>query len=146
MSWTLITALAVAAWLYYAVMGGIRLYESYGFVMCAMRTEKEGGSPPHVYRLDSILAVRAILRDGLYNVLVMPLVCLDFRLNYAFRRYQYKGVNLWLFELVTERLSRYSEDKTEWRWRRWIALTTAPFLDSKDPKGWHVRKATNVTN
>lgn len=137
MSWL---AYLITAWLAFAIFGALALYIGYGFVMCAKRAKDDGSSPAHVYRVDSLLAIPVVILDGLYNVLVLPVLCLDFRLHYAFRRYQYKSVNLWLFELVTERFSRYSEDKTEWRWRRWIALTTAPFLDSKDPKGWHVRK------
>lgn len=136
------TTLYIAAiWLAFAIFGALSLYIGYGFVMCAKRANEAGLSPPHVYRMDSLLAIPVVILDGLYNVLVLPVVCLDFRLHYAFRRYQYKSVNLWLFELVTERLCRYSEDPDEWRLRRWIARTVAPFLDNKDPKGWHIRKA-----
>ena len=129
------------AWLAFAVFGALALYIGYGFAMAALRAEEEGLSPAYVFRIDKLLALPIVLLDGLYNALVLPVLCLDFRLRMSFRRYQYKSVNLWLFELVTERFSRYSEDKNEWRLRRWIALTTAPFLDSKDPKGWHIRKA-----
>lgn len=136
-------AYVLTAWLAFAILGALALYIGYGFVMSAKRAHDAGLSPPHVYRIDSILALPVVILDGLYNVLVLPVLCLDFRLHYAFRRYQYKGVNLWLFELVTERFSRYSEDPAEWRWRRFIASQAAYFLDAKDPKGWHIRKEAN---
>ena len=139
MSWL---AYLFTAWLAFAVFGALALYIGYGFVMCAKRANDAGLSPAHVVRVDSLLVIPVVILDGLYNAFVLPVLCLDFRLHMAFRRHQYKSVNLWLFELVTERFSRYSEDKNEWRLRRWIALTTAPFLDSKDPKGWHIRKAS----
>ena len=136
MSWLL------CIWLAFAVFGALFLYIGYGFVMAAKRANDAGLSPLHVVRVDSLLALPVVILDGLYNAFCLPVLCLDFRLSYAFKMLTVKGVTFPFFELVTERFSRYSEDKNEWRWRRWVALITAPFLDSKDPKGWHIRKAT----
>ena len=135
----------VAAWLACAVFGAVALYIGYGFAMAAMfaRDKKVNPSPAHVVRLDVLIAMPVILLDGLYNAVVMSVLCLDFRPSMAFRQVTFKGVTFPFFELVTERLSRYNEDATEWRWRRFVARQTAQFLDAKDPKGWHIRKATN---
>lgn len=130
------------AWLIGHIIIPPVLYVGYGFVMCAKRANDNGSSPPHVYRVDSLLAIPVVLLDGLYNALWLPALCLDFRLNYAFKMLTVKGVTFPFFELATERFSRYSEDLTERRWRRWVALTVAPFLNGKDPKGWHIRKQT----
>lgn len=130
-------------WVAFAMFGALALYIGYGFVMCAKRANDAGLSPSHVVRVDSLLALPVVILDGMYNALILPVLCLDFRLNYAFKMLTVKGVTFPFFELVTERFSRYSEDPNEWRWRRWVALTVAPFLNGKDPKGWHIRKANN---
>lgn len=134
-----------ATWLIGHIIIPPLLYIGYGFVMCAKRANDAGLSPPHVFRVDSLLALPVVILDGLYNAFWLPVLCLDCRLNYAFKMLTVKGVTFPFFELATERFSRYSEDPTECRWRRWVALTTAPFLDSKDPKGWHIRGAPHVS-
>lgn len=133
---------SVYAWLAFAILGGLVLYIGYGFVMVAVmaRDKKEGASPAYVVKIDALLATPIVLLDGLYNAVVMPVLCLDLRLSMAFRKVTVKGVTLPFFELVTERLSRYNEAATEPRYRRWLARHIAQFLDAKDPKGWHVRK------
>lgn len=141
MSWMYV----VWAWLVLAVVIPPVLYVGYGFAMAAKRANDAGLSPSHVYRVDAALAVPVVLLDGLCNFLILPVLCLDFRPSYAFRKVTFKGVTFPFFELVTERLSRYNEDAAEWSYRRWVARTVAPFLDAKDPKGWHIRKATNGT-
>ena len=132
-----------AVWLAFAVLGAVLLYIGYGFAMSAVaaRDKKLTPSPAHVVRLDVILVMPIIILDGLYNAVIMPVLCLDLRPSMAFRQVTFKGVTFPFFELVTERLSRYNEDATEWRWRRWAARQTSQFLDAKDPKGWHIRKA-----
>ena len=133
----------IYAWIAFATFGALVLYVGYGFVMSAKRANDARLSLPYVYCVDAFLSLPVVILDGLYNVLVLPVICLDFRPSYAFRTVQVKAFTLPFFELVTERLSRYNEDKTEWRYRRFIALHVAHFLDAKDPKGWHVRKASN---
>ena len=129
------------AWLALAVIIPPVLYIGYGFVMAAKRAKDAGLSHPFVVAVDTVLATFCVLLDGVCNILILPVVCLDFRLSYAFRKVQFKGYEFYFLELVTERLSRYSEDATEWAYRRWIARTVALFVDAKDPKGWHVRRA-----
>lgn len=136
-------AYILTAWLAFAVFGAIALYAAYGFVMSAKRANDAGLSPRHVSRVDALLAIPAVLLDGLYNAFALPVLCFDFRLAYAFKMLTVKGVTFPFFELVTERFSRYSENPNEWRWRRFVARQTAKFLDGKDPKGWHIRKANN---
>ena len=131
------------AWLSFATLGALVLYVGYGFVMAAKRANDAGFSLPVVYQVDAALSIPVVILDGIYNALILPVLCLDFRLHYAFRTIQIKGVTVPCFELVTERFSRYSEDANEWRYRRFIALQVAHFLDAKDPKGWHIRKAAN---
>jgi hypothetical protein len=138
MSWLVYIA---SAWLVLAAIIPPVLYIGYGFAMAAKRAHDAGLSPSHVYRIDAALAVPVVLLDGVCNLLILPVVCLDFRPSYAFRKVQFKGYEFWFFELVTERLSRYNEDASEWAYRRWVAKTIAPFLDAKDPKGWHIRKS-----
>ena len=128
-------------WLAFATFGALVLYVGYGFVMAAKRANDAGLSSITVYCVDAFLAFPVVILDGLYNDLVLPIVCLDLRPSYAFKTIQVKGVTVPVFELVTEKLSRYSEDKNEWRFRRFIAFQVAKFLDAKDPKGWHIRKA-----
>lgn len=130
-------------WLAFATLGALVLYVGYGFVMAAKRANDAGLSSVVVYCVDAFLALPVVILDGLYNVLVLPVVCLDLRPSYAFKTIEVKGVTVPCFELVTERLSRYNEDKKEWRYRRFIAFQVAKFLDAKDPKGWHIRKAAN---
>ena len=133
----------VAVWLAFAVFGALALYIGYGFAMSAIaaRDKKVNPSLPYVVKFDVILAAPIVLLDGMYNALALPVLCLDLRPSMAFRMVTFKGVAFPFFELVTERLSRYNEDANEWRYRRWVARHTAQFLDAKDPKGWHVRKA-----
>lgn len=128
-------------WLAFATFGALVLYVGYGFVMAAKRANDAGLSSTVVYCVDAFLAFPVVILDGLYNVIILSVLCLDLRPSYAFRTVQVKGVTVPFFELVTERLSRYNEDATEWAYRRWIARTVALFLDAKDPKGWHIRSA-----
>lgn len=121
----------------------IVLYVGYGFVMAAKRAEKEGLSSPLVIKVDLVLAILATLLDGAYNAFWLPILCLDFRLNYAFKMITYKGVTFPFFEVATERLSRYNEQLDAWVWHKFVARHVKPFLDGKDPKGWHIRKALN---
>ena len=117
------------------------LYIGYGFVMSAVRDRDEKQSPRYVAIVDGVLAIPLVVLDGLYNAFWLPALALDPRLHYAFRMVTVKGVTFPFLELVTERFSRYNEDLTQWAYHRWVARTVAPFLDRKDPKGWHVRKA-----
>lgn len=116
------------------------LYYGYGFVTAAQRAEIDGKSPPHVVMVDKALSIPIILLDGAYNALWLSFLCLDPRPHYAFRMVTFKGVTFPFFELATERFSRYNEQPDAWRWHKFIAQTVAPFLDGKDPKGWHVRR------
>jgi len=135
-------AYIAAAWLVLAVVIPPLLYIGYGFAMAAIRDRDGKLSPPYVAVVDGVLAIPVVLLDGVCNFLILPIVCLDFRPTYTFRKVTFKGFTFPFFELVTERLSRYNEDATEWAYRRWVARSVAPFLDAKDPKGWHIRKTT----
>ena len=141
MSWPL---WLLMAWLAGHIILPPALYIGYGFVMAAKRAKDAGLSLPHVFKTDAILAIPCVLLDGIYNALWLPFVCLDFRPHYAFRMVTFKGVTFPFFELTTERLSRYNEDATQWAYLQWIARVVAPFLDAKDPKGWHVRKQGGI--
>lgn len=132
-------------WLAFALIGAVLLYIGYGFAMSAQRArdDKANPSPGYVVKVDVTLAVPIVILDGLYNAFVMPVFCLDLRPRMAFRLITFKGVTFPFFELVTERLSRYNENPNEWLIGRWWAVKLVPFLDQKDPKGWHIRKSTN---
>jgi hypothetical protein len=117
------------------------LYIGYGFVMSAVRDRDEKKSPPYIAVVDGVLAIPLVLLDGAYNAFWLPAVCLDPRPHYAFRMVVYGGVTFPFFELATERFSRYNEQPGAWAWHKFIAREVAPFLDRKDPKGWHIRKA-----
>ncbi|MFN5348812.1 MAG: hypothetical protein ACK5A0_04645 [Polaromonas sp.] len=117
------------------------LYVGYGFVMSAVRDRDAGVSPRYVAVVDGVIAIPLVLLDGAYNALWLPFVCLDPRPHYAFRLVRFKGVMIPFFELATERLSRYNEQPSAWAWHKFIARKVAPFIDRKDPKGWHIRKA-----
>lgn len=127
-------------WLALAAIGTPVAYIGYGFSMAADLADEQGRSPRHVYLVDLAIAMGFVLLDGLLNVVVYALLCLDLRPSYAFRRVTVKGYSIWFFELMTERFSRYNEDPAEWWWRRKVAAAFAPFLDGKDRKGWHIRK------
>lgn len=129
----------LCAWLSLAVIGIPVLYVGYGFVMSAIRARDSGNSPPHVVKVDSVIATAFTLLDGVLNVLVFPVLCLDFRLSMMFRMTTVKGFSFPWMELITERLSRYNENPTERLYRRAVAQIFSPFLDAKDPKGWHIR-------
>lgn len=141
MTWWQWALLGVFAWLAFGIYGTYRVYVGYGFVMAAHRAEKEGRSPRHVYLVDSAIATKYIVWDGLLNAVFYSGLCLDRRFSNSFRMVTRWGVTFPVFELITERLSRYNEDPTEWWWRRKVAAFIAPFLDGKDPKGFHIRKA-----
>lgn len=130
--------IALAVWLAGQVIIPPVLYILYGFAMSAKVSNDKGLSPPHVYRVDAVIAIVAVIIDGAYNAFWLSVLCLDLRPKYAFKWQEKQGV--WFFELVTERLSHYNETPSEWAWRRWVARTVAPFLDGKDPKGRHVRQ------
>lgn len=130
----------IYVWLMLAFVGIPVLYIGYGFVMSAIRARDSGDSPPHVVKVDSVIATAFTLLDGVLNVLVFPVLCLDFRPSMMFRMTTVKGFSFPLMELITERLSRYNEDPTERPYRRAVARVFAPFLDPKDHKGWHLRQ------
>lgn len=140
------TLTLLLCWLVLALVGIPVLYMGYGFVTSAMRARdaKVNPSPDYVVKVDSVISTFFILLDGLLNVLVFPFLCLDFRPSMAFRLVTVKGYTFPWLELVTERLSRYNEDPTEWPPGRFVARLFAPFLDAKDPKGWHVRPAPKL--
>lgn len=138
MSWQL---WLLTAWLAGHIIIPPVLYIGYGFVMCAIRDRDAGWTPRYVAVVDGMLAIPLVLLDGLYNAFWLPALCLDLRLNYAFRMVTYGGVTFPFFELVTERLSRYNEQPDALRWHKFIARIVAAFLDRKDPKGWHIRRA-----
>ena len=141
-------------WLYIWLAGHViippLLYIGYGFVMCAQfvaplkdgEPEDRPRSPPHVYKVDFVLAMGITLLDGLYNAFWLPALCVDPRPHYAFRLVTVKGVTFPFFELVTERFSRYNEQPKARGWHKLIARIVAPFLNAKDlRKGWHIRKS-----
>ena len=130
----------LVAWLAGHIIIPPLLYIGFGFVMAAKRANDAGLSRSYVFKIDAILAIPCVLVDGLYNAFWLPFVCLDFRPHYAFRMVTLKGVTFPFLELTTERLSRYNENANEWFIGRWWAAKLAPFLDPKDPKGWHIRK------
>lgn len=133
----------LCAWLLLAVVGIPVLYIGYGFVMSAIRARdaQVNPSPPHVVKIDAVISGFFVTLDGLLNVLVFSVLCLDPRPSMMFRMVTMFGVTFPWFELITERLSRYSEDPTEWLPGRFVARLFAPFLDAKDTKGWHIRSA-----
>ena len=132
------------AWLAFAVIGGLLLYIGYGFVMSAIvdRTKARAAGIENgiVEKVDGVIAVPIVLLDGLYNVLVMPVLCRDRRLKGWFRMVTYRGVTFPFFELLTARLIKYREDPNERQFRKQIAAIGVLFLDRKDPKGWHVAR------
>lgn len=130
-------------WLWSFVIVPPVLYVGYGFVMAAMRARDlpENPSPAWVVKIDAVIAGFFILLDGYYNAFCLPFLCADFRPSMAFRTVTRFGVTFPVFELMTERLSRYNENPTEWAYRRAYARALAPLLDAKDPKGWHLRQA-----
>lgn len=130
------------AWLALAVVGIPVCYIGYGFVTSAIRARdaEVDPSPAYVVKVDSVISAVFITLDGLLNALVFPVLCLDFRPRMAFRMVTAGGYTFPWLELITERLSRYNEDPTEWPPGRFVARLFAPFLDAKDPKGWHIRK------
>jgi hypothetical protein len=134
----------VLAWLAFAVVGGLVLYVSYGFVMSAIadRTKARAAGVEFglVEKVDAVIAAPFVLLDGLLNVLVMPVVCRDRRLKGWFRMVTYRGLTFPFFELVTARLIGYHEDPDERTFRKQIAGIGVLFLDRKDPKGWHVAR------
>jgi len=138
------------AWLAFAVIGGLALYVAYGFVMSAIvdrkRARAAGVEFGIVERIDGVIAVPAVLLDGLINVLVLPIVCLDFRLKGWFKIVTYRGMTFPFFDLVTARLQGYHDDPKAWRYHKWIAKIGVQFLDRKDPKGWHVAKPSRATS
>lgn len=136
MTWLLYVFLG---WLSFGIIGTAVLYVGYGFTMSAIRAEKDGLSPRHVYYVDAVIAWFFILLDGLLNAFFYSGFCIDPRPRFAFRTVTVRGVTFPFFELMTERFSRYSEKTDELWWRRKVALFFALFLDGKDPKGWHIR-------
>ena len=78
-----------AVWLAFAVLGAVLLYIGYGFAMSAVaaRDKKLTPSPAHVVRLDVILVMPIIILDGLYNAVIMPVLCLDLRPSMAFHAF-----------------------------------------------------------
>lgn len=133
---------ALYVWLWSFVAVPPVLYVGYGFVTSAMRARdaEVDPSPAYVVKVDSVISGFFILLDGLLNAVVFSVLCLDFRPSMAFRMVTAGGYTFPWFELITERLSRYNEDPTEWPPGRFVARVLAPFLDAKDPKGWHIRK------
>lgn len=133
--------LALKVWLWSFIVVPLPLYIWYGSVMSSVRARdlKVNPSPSWVVKLDLALAIPAVLLDGYYNAFCMPFLCLDPRPRMAFKMITYKGVTFPAFELITERLSRYNENLSEWIVGRFWAKWIAPALDAKDPKGWHIR-------
>ena len=140
--------LALKVWLWSFIVVPVPLYIWYGSVMSSVRARdlKVNPSPPWVAKLDLALAIPAVLLDGYYNAFCLPFLCVDPRPRMAFKMLTYRGVTFPFFELMTERLSRYSEGKNEWVIGRMWARVITPLLDAKDPKGWHIRKESNVTH
>lgn len=120
--------MALAAWLLLAVPGALVMYVGYGFAMSAKRARDDAvnPSPKHVVVVDSLIAFPFIVLDALLNLIVMPVICLDFRPGRA-------------WDLITGRLCKYNADPQEWAYRRWIADLVAAFLDAKDPSGDHIK-------
>ena len=107
----------------------------------AMNSAHEGGVEGGIVeRVDGVFAVFAVLLDALYNMIVMPVICLDWRLKGWFRLVTFKGMTFPFPDLITARLMGYYENSKECSYRKRIAAIGVLFLDRKDPKGWHVAK------
>ena len=132
------------AWLAFAVIGGLCLYVGYGFVMSAIRDREKaryaGVNDGIVERIDGLIAVPCVVLDGLLNMLVMPIVCLDLRLKGWFRMVTYRDTTFPFPDLITSRLIGYHDNPDAWRYHKWLAKIGVKFLDRKDPKGWHVAR------
>lgn len=119
---------AAYSWLLLTILGIPILYVTYGFVMAAKRARDEKLSQRKVLIVDGSIAFLGVLLDAILNVVVFPILTLDFR----------KSTTL---TLVTGRLCAYNENPNERKFRRWYADVFAAFLDGKDPSGDHVKGA-----
>lgn len=112
-------------WLVLLVVGTPLLYVGYGFAMSAKGARDRGASQAVVVKVDGAIVLPFMVLDAVLNVLVFSVITLDFRRAYT-------------LTYLTERLSRYSRDAGERKFRRFIADVFAAFVDGKDPSGDHI--------
>jgi hypothetical protein len=129
-------------WLWLATFGNFFLYVGFGFSMSAKVPRDDGRSQRWVVAVDTAIALMVVILDALENLLVFPFIALDPRPGYLFRKVTFKGYTLWVPDLVTARLTRYTKSPTEWAYRRRIAAVLEPFLGPKDPRGFHIEGVT----
>jgi hypothetical protein len=114
------------AWLASLFIGLPVMYVGYGFAMSAQRAKQEGLSQRRVVFVDTFLTLLIALLDFYLNIVVFSVLCLDFKPKNT-------------FTMITQRLSRYSLDTQEKKFRKSIADFVAAFLDGKDPSGDHIK-------
>ncbi len=113
-------------WFSFFTLGTLVLYIGFGFAMCAIRARKEGKTQDVIFGIDAVISVLFLILDVVLNIVVYPIVCLDFRFRYT-------------ITTISHRMSLYNEDGNERRYRKFIASLFAAALDGKDPSGDHIR-------